>query len=46
MCGEKRQELARPLRFPEAEQGMRILSHKRGNLDTEAIRNLNDALSG
>ena len=28
MYGEKRQELARPLRFPEAGQGMRILSHE------------------
>jgi len=30
MYGEKRQELVRSLLFPEAGQGMRIFSHKKG----------------
>ena len=41
MCGEKRQELARSILFPEIEQGRLILSHERGNPETEVSRNLN-----
>jgi len=46
MCGEKRQELVRPLSFPESGQGMRLFSHRRGNPETEASRNLNTDSSG
>ena len=50
MCGEKRQELGSPWRFLNhwRERGMllqeiRILSHERGNLETEVGRTLHAA---
>jgi len=45
MRGEKRQELGRPVGFrlrKARSQGIRILSHARGNLDTEVGRSLPD----
>jgi hypothetical protein len=48
MHGEKRQELGRPERFltrrpgrGQRLQGIRILSHRRGNPETEVARTLN-----
>ena len=45
MRGEKRQELGRPVGFrlrKARSHGIRILSHARGNLDTEVGRSLPD----
>ena len=41
MGKEKRRELERSPRFPGERQGRRIMSHDRGNPETEVSRNLN-----
>ena len=44
MGKEKRRELERSHRFLGERQGMRIMSHDRGNPETEVCRNLNPNL--
>jgi hypothetical protein len=44
MCGEKRQELVRPMMLLGTRYGMRILRHVRGNPDTALSQNLSVVL--